>query len=60
MNETHLLTDDLAERKEKVKQSPWRLALHNFLTNWRVELVLTILLILDIIFVIVSINLEVA
>mmetsp|Transcript_19578 Transcript_19578/g.58362 ORF Transcript_19578/g.58362 Transcript_19578/m.58362 type:complete len:491 (-) Transcript_19578:39-1511(-) len=41
-------------------QSTWRVKLHRFLTDWRVEVALTVLLVLDIIFVIVSINLEIA
>eukprot|EP00038_Savillea_parva_P018877 m.25680 g.25680 ORF g.25680 m.25680 type:complete len:524 (-) comp4261_c0_seq2:206-1777(-) len=48
------------DRREAVKTSPFRLKVHNFLTDWRVELMLTCLLILDIIFVIIAINLEIA
>jgi hypothetical protein len=35
-------------------------ALHTFLTDWRVEMVLSMLIVVDVIFVIVSINLELA
>jgi hypothetical protein len=48
------------ERRAAVRETGWRLKLHDFLTNWKVEISLTFLLVLDIIFVIVAINLEIA